>query len=61
VNVFFQYDVRPENVVLKGINLQIQPNSYIAIVGPSGCGKTTLANIIIRLLTPDSGFVARIQ
>ncbi len=32
--------------VLKGINLDIYPNDFIAIIGQSGSGKTTLMNII---------------
>ncbi|MEO6220887.1 MAG: ABC transporter ATP-binding protein, partial [Ginsengibacter sp.] len=43
--------------VLKNINITIPKNNTIALVGPSGSGKTTLANIIIGLITPDSGQV----
>ena len=31
--------------VLKGIDLTIYQNDFIAIMGPSGSGKTTLLNI----------------
>ena len=32
--------------VLKGIDLTILKNDFIAIMGPSGSGKTTLLNIL---------------
>ncbi len=32
--------------VLKGINLEIQEEEYLALMGPSGSGKSTLMNII---------------
>ncbi|MBC8269543.1 MAG: ATP-binding cassette domain-containing protein [Rhodospirillaceae bacterium] len=43
--------------VLKGVDLDIQRNSIVAIVGGSGCGKTVLLNHILGLLEPDKGHV----
>jgi putative ABC transport system ATP-binding protein len=40
---------------LKGIDLDIGKNDYVAVVGPSGSGKSTLMNIIGCLDTPSSG------
>jgi len=41
--------------VLKGINLDIYKNEYVALMGPSGSGKSTLMNILGCLDTPSGG------
>ena len=50
------YQVGDEQVhALNGVDFEVEPNEYLAVMGPSGSGKTTLMNIIGCLDTPTSG------
>jgi putative ABC transport system ATP-binding protein len=46
---------KQELPVLKGIDLSILDNEYVALMGPSGSGKSTLMNIIGCLDTASAG------
>jgi putative ABC transport system ATP-binding protein len=51
-----EYDMGGEVVrALRGIDVAIARNEYVAIMGPSGSGKSTLMNIIGCLDTPNAG------
>ncbi|HWQ38210.1 MAG TPA: ABC transporter ATP-binding protein [Burkholderiales bacterium] len=47
---------RPRRV-LNGIDLELRPGDYVAVMGESGVGKSTLLNLIAGLETPDAGSV----
>lgn len=49
------YMGKQELQVLKGINLDIFKNEYVALMGPSGSGKSTLMNILGCLDSPTGG------
>ncbi|MDQ1724574.1 MAG: taurine transport system ATP-binding protein [Frankiaceae bacterium] len=43
--------------VLRGIDLTIGSNEFVAVLGPSGCGKSTLLRLIAGLEVPTAGRV----
>jgi len=56
-DVHFRYPTRPEQPVLRGLNLTVKPGQYVALVGPSGCGKSTTIALMERFYDPLVGGV----
>lgn len=54
-DVVFAY--KPDEPVLRGINLTIEPGQTVALVGPTGAGKTSIANLIARYYDVTGGSV----
>ena len=46
------------NVVLNGIDLNINKGDVVAIIGPSGTGKSTFLRCLNRLEKPESGSIS---
>ena len=44
-------------MILAGIDLDIQPGEFVALVGPSGCGKSTIFRLLLGFERPDVGQV----
>jgi len=54
-DVTFGY--KPDQLVLKGINLHAYPGQMIALVGATGAGKSTIINMILRFYDVSGGVV----
>lgn len=55
--VKFSYPARPNIQVVHGLDLDIQPGQFCALVGPSGAGKSTILSLLERMYTPSSGAI----
>ncbi len=56
VNVCFRYP-NAKQIALNNITLSIQEGDSIGLVGSSGSGKSTLVDVMLGLLTPESGYI----
>jgi putative hydroxymethylpyrimidine transport system ATP-binding protein len=45
--------------ILDGVNLAVEPGTFLALIGPSGAGKSTLLGLLAGLETPDEGVVEK--
>lgn len=54
-NLTFAYPSRPNENVLRNIDVRIRANQMVALVGASGAGKSTIAALLLRLHDPVSG------
>ena len=54
-DVTFGYN--PNQLVLKGVNINAMPGQMIALVGPTGAGKSTIINLILRFYDVSGGAV----
>lgn len=54
-NVSFGYN--PDEPILKGVSLAVEPGQSVAIVGPTGAGKTTLVNLLTRFYDVSGGAI----
>ena len=56
-NVKFKYRKEDKELILKGLNMAVEPNKKIAIVGKSGQGKSTLFNLLLRYFDTSKGTI----
>jgi ABC-type multidrug transport system fused ATPase/permease subunit len=54
-NIRFTYKTRPDNEVLKGVELTMPAGSTTALVGKSGGGKSTTIHLLLRFYDPTQG------
>ena len=55
-NVSFKYPSN-DKAALRNISLSVKNGTSVAIVGPSGAGKTTLVDVMLSVMTADTGQV----
>lgn len=56
--LFFSYEDEESAVrvpIIRGIDLDIEEGSFVAVLGHNGSGKSTLAKLLNMILVPDSG------
>ena len=53
--VTFGYE--PDEPVLDGLDLEIEPGTSVALVGTTGSGKSTIARLLVRFYDPQQGSI----
>jgi ATP-binding cassette subfamily C protein len=43
---------------VRGLDLTLRPGDFVGVVGPSGAGKTTFADLLVGLISPQSGRIS---
>ncbi|MDX1476093.1 MAG: ABC transporter transmembrane domain-containing protein [Saprospiraceae bacterium] len=56
-DVAFTYPARPDIPVLRGISMQIEAGTKVALVGQSGAGKSTVAALLLRYYPLTGGYI----
>src|SRR5262245_19464231 len=46
-----------DQVVLDGVDLEVQPGELLTVLGRSGTGKSVLLKLIVGLQAPDAGSI----
>jgi ABC-type multidrug transport system ATPase subunit len=49
------FGFKRNNLIIKGINLQVEQGTIYGFLGPNGAGKTTTIRLLMGLLTPQHG------
>ena len=52
-----QFGYTPDRLLMKGVDLAVEPGQKVAIVGPTGAGKTTLINLLMRFYELSGGSI----
>ncbi|UMM40424.1 hypothetical protein L5515_017065 [Caenorhabditis briggsae] len=56
-NVKFHYHQRPDHLVLKNVDLHLEPGKTLALVGPSGSGKSTFISLLEMFYRVNTGHI----
>ncbi|WP_127537373.1 ABC transporter ATP-binding protein [Paenibacillus illinoisensis] len=49
------FGYKPDELLIKNMNIDVKPGQTVAIVGPTGAGKTTLINLLMRFYEIQDG------